>query len=883
MPGYIPYNAPTTTAFDVLESKIKDAAGLIFIQRTTFVNGAPANVEYFDAQGNPNNPTFPLVSFSSPDTVPAGSSPPITGGDAQLVTIDVNSSPIKIDVAKGSDNTDLDTIRTVTALDSQDVALLNAINIGQTDGGQVTRIGDGNINGLKARVVNTVNQADGALPGLMVARSSSEYFEKVDNFVATAAIGATPINTAVRRTTRLDMQTGAIVKTMWHAVISGTFVTPTPVIGTNVTFVSGGTNDTNVGNVGANTLRTVAANDSPEITRLAEIRDKGLAIESGTTVSISAPIPGLIDGAITIIAKGQAVGGQIVLNSAATCTYNVSIYRPINAAGDLEIAYTTGAVSKGAGLFAIYVPAVRLGYGGRFFVRLVGVSGAAASVSAVFNWLAYDQPETSTIKTAGESATLSDNAVVVSLSPNSIGLQSTVSTSGYQRITNGSVFAEVKATTPAAADAGLVTLSSPSEYAERQDRFITTVGGAVPIGSLVNRTQRFTSTGTLVSTVFHRISDSLFILSADTAVSTGLTSQAVGEPNQSIATAAFTKLTDGVDVLDFKNVFPGNADFGLPTRSIPDGAGNTQIVGATTGTLVYTRLTDGTSVAVVTTGLPATGIAGQVVRQGIIDADGNTALVGKTATTKVFSQLTNGTISPVILAASVAPAAIDQSLVVSISPNTPDLKPNRTATDAAFSKVTDGTNTTTVKAANTPAALADTSLVVNVSPNSPFISPLAPSTVATRHLLTGGQFLTTAPTLTDLQQAPLLFNNRGALAVTFREQTVITGQVNPTADTLLTAGKKLYRIVYTNNSAIVHFLQLHSSAAALATGAVPNFGTVYRVPANSTFVLDATTFGESGETLPGSPRLAISTTFGTYTAAVAGNLAIMSLNIKQEA
>jgi hypothetical protein len=74
------------------------------------------------------------------------------------------------------------------------------------------------------------------------------------------------------------------------------------------------------------------------------------------------------------------------------------------------------------------------------------------------------------------------------------------------------------------------------------------------------------------------------------------------------------------------------------------------------------------------------------------------------------------------------------------------------------------------------------------------------------------------------------------------------------------------RIVATNTTATLFYLQIHDSAIALVNGAVPVAAEVYQLPANATVPFTVADLGEHGTVFGVNPRLALSTTFATYTA-----------------
>jgi hypothetical protein len=254
--------------------------------------------------------------------------------------------------------------------------------------------------------------------------------------------------------------------------------------------------------------------------------------------------------------------------------------------------------------------------------------------------------------------------------------------------------------------------------------------------------------------------------------------------------------------------------------------------------------------------------------------------VNQTLGSAGYGFITNGTINAQVKAS--APIATDEGLVVRVAASDQTIgNVNQTLATAGFGKITDGTNVGVITA-TTPIGTTNALVTVD-SPNSAQFTSLTPSVAASRAIVGAARYVVTAPTLTDLQQNSLRLDNRGGLIVSQDKLTTQIGQINPAADTALTSGKKVYRVVVTNNSAAVAFLQFHNTALAIATGAAPNLGMVFRVPANSTFVLDETTLGTGGELISANTRVGLSSTFETYTAIVSGTLAQVSLNIKLEA
>jgi hypothetical protein len=85
------------------------------------------------------------------------------------------------------------------------------------------------------------------------------------------------------------------------------------------------------------------------------------------------------------------------------------------------------------------------------------------------------------------------------------------------------------------------------------------------------------------------------------------------------------------------------------------------------------------------------------------------------------------------------------------------------------------------------------------------------------------------------------------------------------------------RIVATNRTATLYFLQVHDSAITLTLGAVPLAAEVYQLPSNSTLPFTVADLGPHGTLFGVNPRLVLSTTFATYTplsAVAAGQISL---------
>jgi hypothetical protein len=263
--------------------------------------------------------------------------------------------------------------------------------------------------------------------------------------------------------------------------------------------------------------------------------------------------------------------------------------------------------------------------------------------------------------------------------------------------------------------------------------------------------------------------------------------------------------------------------------------------------------------------------------------------------------------------------------------------------------VTDGTNTAAVKAASAAAAATDPALVVSLSPNGNAVNTELPTaaaladayanpttpTVGSANLgfngttwerlrsgissvfttVTGvlnsipmGQFLTTPPTLSNGNFAPLQVDANGRLlsnsdliriagtvvdvnsgsasagtqrVVQAQLTTTFAGAVPQTAsDYALSATARIRKLKFLNENAAVMYVGIYSSAAALAAASVPLNGLVWRVPANSDVTFGVGDFGETGTFYGATTRIGISSTRNTYTALTAPQLAASAVHIE---
>lgn len=248
----------------------------------------------------------------------------------------------------------------------------------------------------------------------------------------------------------------------------------------------------------------------------------------------------------------------------------------------------------------------------------------------------------------------------------------------------------------------------------------------------------------------------------------------------------------------------------------------------------------------------------------------------------VFNRVTDGINEIKIAPASTTPTATDPSLVVALSPNSvTKLASNASELDIASAAIS---------LATTSAPIAPTfgiSYAIDYT-----ISAMGASTVYVeiQESINGTTWQTIynfSATASGSYKSPLIGFNGGLLryveiptggSVT---RTIRRLQSNAPTDyvpTLRYGGYNLNSIALaqmarfktisiSNNSGTLLWLQLFDKALALAGGDVPINGCVYRIPANSTISYGVGDFGADGKFVGVNPRLGISSTFASYTAA----------------
>lgn len=389
-----------------------------------------------------------------------------------------------------------------------------------------------------------------------------------------------------------------------------------------------------------------------------------------------------------------------------------------------------------------------------------------------------------TTRNSGSTTTQTLRTVTATDSPEVTALANGTQKSQIVSATNQTLSVLTGAVPPASTEFGIVNIPSSVSYEEIQTDFNVTIAhAAFTVGQKLRRIVRYNAvTGAAsLTTWFDRSSG---VVTGTVPIQANLALDVTAEPNQTLATSAFTKITSGTNTVDVLLSQPNALTSGLVVRQALDVAGNTQTVNSTLAT-------------------------------------------------------------------------------------------------AGNQKLTDGTSTVAVKIANAAPALADPSLVVSISGNSSTYGSLIPNSIATRAEMVAGIYNLTPPTLTTGQMVPLQLTANGSLKTA--ETALVTtrlGSVNPAADFALTAGKRVASMVFTNTSAVVVFLQIFDSAVALATGAVPLNGLIYRVPAGSSLPFTVADFGQVGTLYGANTRIGLSSTFGTYTASIAGTLAACSLSVE---
>jgi hypothetical protein len=164
---------------------------------------------------------------------------------------------------------------------------------------------------------------------------------------------------------------------------------------------------------------------------------------------------------------------------------------------------------------------------------------------------------------------------------------------------------------------------------------------------------------------------------------------------------------------------------------------------------------------------------------------------------------------------------------------------NQTQATAGFSKLTDGTNDVSIKAASTAPVLADKSLVVGISPNSPNMT-LPGGTTATYSNVVAGTFAT--PALGAGQSNALSLTKDGYLKVAIPDIIGATG-LSAVGSNLISASSST-----TGNSKIVMVANVGSAAGIFNGTALPVGASVF-LPKIDGFLYPAITIDGTGTIL----------------------------------
>lgn len=386
-----------------------------------------------------------------------------------------------------------------------------------------------------------------------------------------------------------------------------------------------------------------------------------------------------------------------------------------------------------------------------------------------------DGTNTAAVKAASTAAVAADPALVVAISPNNTPVLpsgaatsanqtnatqktqvvdgsgnvapagDTVARASFEKITDGTNTAAVKAasTAPVATDPALVVSISPNSTLTAVNPSVGSNNAAIPTSS----TQVGGSDGTNLQAARVFDADSgagtQFVLGAILRKSASGGSVEAGTSSDPLRVDPTGTTTQPVSAASLP--LPAGAatsanqtTLGSQTSKINDGTNTAAVKAASTAAVaadpaLVVAVSPNNSVAITAAALPLpTGAA----------TSANQTTLGS-QTTKV----NDGTNTAAVKAASTAAVAADPALVVAISPNNTPVLPAGAATSAnqtnatqktqvvdgagnvapagdtvaraSFEKITDGTNTAAVKAASTAAVAADPALVVSLSPNNP--------------------------------------------------------------------------------------------------------------------------------------------------------------------
>ena len=425
-----------------------------------------------------------------------------------------------------------------------------------------------------------------------------------------------------------------------------------------------------------------------------------------------------------------------------------------------------------------------------------------------------DGTNTSAVKPASIAAIATDPALVVTISPN--GNQATATN---QTTTNASL-SSIATNTPPLGQA-LAAASTPV---------------VLPVAQIIALTPP-TNTGYALDTSVNSLLKPASTLAAVTTLGTITNplptgTNTIGNVNQLITTAGFSKITDGTNTGAVKaaSTAPVAVDPALVVVLSPNGNQATSTNQTTTNASLASIVTN-------TTG--ASTAANQTT--------GNTSLASIDVKTPTLGQkLAVGSVPVVIASDNIVTVRTDQT--------------THGTTDrvAADNVQINGAAITTGLGAATPGsqriAVANDSRIIPWDGTTPItVKPASINTLAT-------------DTAEVVACRPLI--------------TTQVGQINPTADTALVTGGRIRSLLFTNTSGATVFLGVYVSAVALTGASVVNTGYVIRVPAGSTLDKGIADFSVNGRLFGATVRIGLSSTFATFTALTAPILALCSLNLE---
>lgn len=451
MASFIPFSIPANISIAVTEQQLKDSAGVEFTKKITTRSDGSTTTEFLDSAGNLFVPAAGNFQTLSADIISAGNSPPIGGGNAQLVTIDVNSPPLEIQStdAKGFGLTDSETLRSTEAEDS---FLIQRIS----DGFQMSGISDSQNSLKRARVLEDFEQSGfGGINALMVAPTKTSFVERQENFTVATAFAGSAVGLKLVRVSRQDFITG-LSNQIWYNRATNVVVSPVAIA--NVSLDVASSAEPNQTLSAASFAKITDGTDVAEVLQVntnASPTDRALLVTVGANQRVMSNLMEVGGATFSLGQKPSAQSLPVVL---ASDTGDIKPNRTIVDHGFQQI--TNGSIA--AEVRAVAPASTDPGLNVRQIPDSNGnTQTIGATIATAVNTKLSDGVDSISIIPGGISVVgASEPSLVIALSPNSADTfpNRTLANSGLQKITDGTSIAAVKSanTAPILSDPALV-------------------------------------------------------------------------------------------------------------------------------------------------------------------------------------------------------------------------------------------------------------------------------------------------------------------------------------------------------------------------------------------------------------------------------------------